>query len=233
MTAPYRIFTTANSDVVPHSNDGVAVTGTGTYYSTPLNLQRATGLSVQLFWEGTPTGTLTHWVSNKDQPNEASDRDWVQYTDAFTDPATATDLATLDLGTLTSTHLDTVIKAASAGGSDITVQAIDDATGAVTLVEDTVARTVVIHYKGGTSTVANIETAIATSTLVAVKTAGTGATVLSAGQGTFAATHLTGGACTTMDELGNLRAGHYRVKYVNASGSGTLYGYANVSRTGA
>ena len=126
MPASYRVFTTASSAVVPHLDDGVAVSGTNTYYSTVVSLQRATGCSVHLKWTGTPTGALTHWMSNKDQPDETSDTDWVQYTDGFTDPA--------------------------------------------------------------------------------------------------------GGASSTADELGNFRAGYYRVKYVNASGSGTLYGYVNVSR---
>ncbi len=230
MPAHYRLFTTASNAVTPHYDDGLAVSAAGTYYGNAVSLQRAMGASVQLLWDGTPTGAWTLWMTNKNQPNLANDNDWTQYTDAFVDPVTTTDLATLDLGTLTSTHLDTVIKAKSAGGKDITVQGVDDATGAVTLVEDTVARTVVIHYKGGTSTVTNVETAIATSTLIAVKTAGTGATVLAAGQGTFAATPLTGGNRSTADELGNFRAGYFRIKYVHASGTGTLYGYAQVNR---
>src|SRR5688572_2058574 len=90
----------------------------------------------------------------------------------------------LDLDTVTQ-DLDTIVEAVDVYelGDDITVEVLGDSGAAegVTIEEDTVARTVVVHFEDGVSTVGDVETAIdAESTLIRVKTAGTGATVLDA-----------------------------------------------------
>ncbi|MCA1824405.1 MAG: hypothetical protein LC640_09130 [Frankia sp.] len=56
--------------------EGVAVSGTTTYYGTPMDLLSILNPSLHLEWTGTPTGTFTIWASNKRQPNLANDADW-------------------------------------------------------------------------------------------------------------------------------------------------------------
>lgn len=103
--------------------------------------------------------------------------------------------AELDLGTLGDNDLDTIVEAAAAGfdGNLITVACVGDSEtdAGVTVEED--GNAVTIHYESGVSTVGDVETAIAASTLLAVKTSGTTATVLTAPADNFAATALAGG----------------------------------------
>lgn len=54
------------------------VTLSGTQYSKKFS--PSTVWSVQLQWTGTPAGTVTLWKSNKLNPSEANDDDWVQDT---------------------------------------------------------------------------------------------------------------------------------------------------------
>lgn len=86
---------------------------------------------------------------------------------------------------------DTIIEAHSAGiaGNLIEVALIPDSASSVSIEvfgSASVGYTVVIHYKPAVSTVGNIETAITAlsgvSDVIDVKTAGTGATVLAAGE---------------------------------------------------
>lgn len=84
----YRLFVTVDNDPMGIAHDGVVVSGT--HYSrkiSPKNL--AYGLQVNT--TGTLTGTWTVWYSNKENPSEADDTDWVQDTSApVTNPAGAT-----------------------------------------------------------------------------------------------------------------------------------------------
>lgn len=57
---------------------GVAVSSTNTYYSAKIS--ESWELSFTLSWTGTPTGVLTVWGSDVDQPNEANDADWFSIT---------------------------------------------------------------------------------------------------------------------------------------------------------
>jgi hypothetical protein len=82
----YRLFTTSATDGRPGATDGVAVSSTNTYYSAPVTLAGADGLSVSVEWSGTPSGLLTLWKSNKPDPVLTDDSDWQQETDALTDP---------------------------------------------------------------------------------------------------------------------------------------------------
>lgn len=113
--------------------------------------------------------------------------------------------AELDIDPIGTTDLDTVVEASAAypgtEGNGITVQAIGDSVAGVTIDEDVGAMSVVIHYQSGVSTVAQVETALATSVLLDVKTPGTAATVLTAPGDNVAPTALAGGAndATTMD----------------------------------
>lgn len=109
--------------------------------------------------------------------------------------------AELDLDT-PSADLDTVVRAKTAGaaGNSITVAAVGDSAPAAGVTISEAGNAVTIHFESGVSTVANVETAIGTSsTLIEVKTAGTGATVLTAGGppgDAFSATALAGGVDT-------------------------------------
>lgn len=104
--------------------------------------------------------------------------------------------AFLDLGTLGSGALDTVVEAQAvgAGGELLTIEAIGDSApaGGVTI-DESGAPAIVIHYESAVSTVADVETAIGGATLIQVKTTGTGATVLDVATDDFGATNLDGG----------------------------------------
>lgn len=103
--------------------------------------------------------------------------------------------ASADLGATAGTGaLDTVVRALEAGaaGNEITVELAPAIAAA--LVE--VGRNVRIDYVDGVTTVADVETLLALSGLVAVATPGTGATVLVTADA-FAATPLAGGSDST------------------------------------
>lgn len=76
----YRLFTTNDGTVMGNMLDGVAVTGTNTYYSTKFTSQWSDVFGMMVQWSGTPTGTLTLWASDKEMPSETDDADWVQDT---------------------------------------------------------------------------------------------------------------------------------------------------------
>lgn len=69
--------------------EGVDVSSTTTYRGTPTDIRNWTSISYDLSWTGTPTGTFTVWVTNKDVPDLTSDADWKQLslTTAITQPA--------------------------------------------------------------------------------------------------------------------------------------------------
>lgn len=97
---------------------------------------------------------------------------------ADNDPLTK---AFLDLDAVTG-DIDTIIEAADGGaaGNDITITIVGDSGAAEGVTIDEVGTAVTIHFETAVSTIADLETAIGTATLIAVKTAGTGATVLDA-----------------------------------------------------
>jgi len=93
--------------------------------------------------------------------------------------------ATLDLATLGSAQLDTIVEYVPTGifcGNGVTFAAVPDALAALGTITETgsgATATVVWHYLATTSTVANFETTLAaSSTLMAVDTAGTAITVI-------------------------------------------------------
>lgn len=63
------LFTTSSTQ------DGVAVSGTNTYYSTPVYKRDLQSVALDLYW-GANVGTFTVQVSNKKNPNLANDSDW-------------------------------------------------------------------------------------------------------------------------------------------------------------
>lgn len=80
----YRTADAAGGGAAPSKN-GVAVSSTNTAYSTPWSYAT---FGLHLEWTGTPTGVLTFWMSDKEQPDLTSDADWVQDTGfAPTNPA--------------------------------------------------------------------------------------------------------------------------------------------------
>lgn len=105
--------------------------------------------------------------------------------------------AGLALGTLAAGALNTQVTAVVPGsaGNNITVKAIGDSPSGVTINE--VGNAVTIHFQTLVSTVANVETALAGATLIAVLVPGTGATVLNAATDGFAPTNLTAGTDLT------------------------------------
>jgi len=102
--------------------------------------------------------------------------------------------AELALASQAAGALDTVVRAklAGANGNNIRVRAVGDSGAGVTITES--GLDVTIHFQSGVSTVANVEAAItASSALIEVKTAGTGATVLSSPADAFGFASLAGG----------------------------------------
>lgn len=75
-----RIFETRTADNVAHASDGVAVTGANTYRSLKMAIDKYGMLGFEIRFTGTPTGTLTLWFSDLDQPDVTSDTDWIQDT---------------------------------------------------------------------------------------------------------------------------------------------------------
>ena len=88
---PQKLFVTLPSATGPsQATDGVAVSSTTTYYSTPWGNGRCDGQSFCLFAVGTMTGTYTLWASDHPDPSLADDTQWVQDTTiTFTNPAGA------------------------------------------------------------------------------------------------------------------------------------------------
>ncbi len=79
----YAVFTErSTSDSNAPAKPGVAVSSTNTYYSDPVSARlghlNGDGYGAHFWWTGTPTGTLTCWISDKEQPDRTSDADWVQ-----------------------------------------------------------------------------------------------------------------------------------------------------------
>lgn len=82
------VFYTQATDVMGTYTDGVAVSGTSTYYSVPWQSDDGQGSDCRAV--GTMTGAWTLWYSGKDHPVLSTDADWHQ--DAGfspTDPAGA------------------------------------------------------------------------------------------------------------------------------------------------
>lgn len=81
MGRPYSIYNTISAtDANAPILQGLAVTGTNTYYSQMFSGATEPGYGLQVIFAGTPTGTFTLWFSNKDKPDETNDNDWVQDT---------------------------------------------------------------------------------------------------------------------------------------------------------
>lgn len=117
------------------------------------------------------------------------------------DTSVAATKAFKDFGDVGTGAFDTVIEAHTAGtaGNNIRVGLVGDSATTVSITQETVGTTifVYIHYKPGTSTVSNVETAITAlsgaNDTIDVKTGGTGATVLAAGDDEFIPTALATG----------------------------------------
>jgi len=89
MALPQKLFQTiSGTDSGAGATDGVAVSGSSTFYSKVWSGQDSMAYDLQVQWTGTPTGTLTLQVSDKPNPNEANDNDWVTTTEtAMVNPA--------------------------------------------------------------------------------------------------------------------------------------------------
>lgn len=89
MSLPVKLFMTSDTgDAAAPKTNGVAVSSTTTYYSKMWGGTNSTAYDLQVTWTGTPTGTLTLQVSNKPNPDESTDADWVTTTEgAMVNPA--------------------------------------------------------------------------------------------------------------------------------------------------
>lgn len=118
---------------------------------------------------------------------------------AETVTGTAAVAGSLDLSTKT-THCDTVIQAALPGaaptvpGDGLTIAFVQSAGAPAAGALTNVGKAYTFTFKGGVTTVANFETAIAASADLAVKTPGTGANILAVTVDEFTATALAGAA---------------------------------------
>ncbi len=101
--------------------------------------------------------------------------------------------ASLSLGTVT-TNVDTVVESLQIGtyGNSITVRFVGDSGATAGSIAET-GTACTIHYRPAFTTVTGIQTLIASSGLIRVKTAGTGAHVLQATVDAFGPTNLAGG----------------------------------------
>lgn len=110
--------------------------------------------------------------------------------------------ATLNLATLAAGNFNTKLRiiAPGAGGNAWTIAAAGDSAPAAgaSIAVNTGAKTIVVHFEDGVSTVGDVETAIANlagaNLVVAIDAPGTAATVLHAPGDEFTASHFTGGA---------------------------------------
>jgi hypothetical protein len=91
MSTPYKLFITRDpADSSAPTTNGVAVSGANTYYSKMWGGFGSTEYDLQVTWTGTPAGTLTLQVSDKPNPDESDDDDWVTTTETtMVDPAGA------------------------------------------------------------------------------------------------------------------------------------------------
>lgn len=82
MSIPTSLFTTRSAtDANAPNTDGLAVTGTNTYYSDTWTGEDSDSYSLSVFFTGTPTGTFTFWFTDKRLPDTgANDNDWIQDT---------------------------------------------------------------------------------------------------------------------------------------------------------
>ena len=78
---PIAVYTTkSGTDPNAPRTDGTAVSGSSTFYSSMWTGNRSDGYALSVFWTGTPTGTFTLWMTDKEHPDETNDNDWVQDT---------------------------------------------------------------------------------------------------------------------------------------------------------
>lgn len=84
--APANAYRTAGG---AGDTEGVDVSGVTVFRGTPMLISRLANCSYQFLWTGTPTGTFTIQVSNKPNPDLATDTDWTTLTlaTAITQPA--------------------------------------------------------------------------------------------------------------------------------------------------
>lgn len=117
MALPIKIFVTpSTSDPNAPRADGVAVSSTNTYYSKMWSGGDSVSYSLQVMWTGTPTGTFTLQVSNKPNPIESTDADWVTSTEVtVVNPAGSA--SQFLVSTVNSPHMKKRLKYVNASGS--------------------------------------------------------------------------------------------------------------------
>lgn len=81
MARPISVFKAieATDPLAPYK-DGVAVSSTNTYYSKMWGGGDTDGYSLSVFYTGTMSGALTLWTTDKPNPDETSDADWIEDT---------------------------------------------------------------------------------------------------------------------------------------------------------
>lgn len=117
MALPQKLFVTpSGTDANAPVTTGVAVSGASTYYSKMWSGGDSAAYSIQVVWTGTPTGTFTLQVSDKPNPIETSDADWVTSTEvAVVNPAGAA--GQFLVSTTVSPHMKKRLKYVNSAGS--------------------------------------------------------------------------------------------------------------------
>lgn len=113
----YSIFNTVEP-IQGRSAEGVAVSSTSTYYSSKISGKFADGIGLTLKWTGDPTGTFTFWVSDKPNPSETDDADWVADATNYT-AASPAGSADKKQHNITCRHAWARIKYINASGSGV------------------------------------------------------------------------------------------------------------------
>ncbi len=119
MALPQKLFVTpsATDSAAPYTNS-VAVTGANTYYSKMWSGGDSVAYSIQVVWTGTPTGTFTLQVSDKPNPIETTDADWVTSTEvAVVNPTGAA--GQFLISTTASPHMKKRLKYVNSAGSGV------------------------------------------------------------------------------------------------------------------
>lgn len=79
MPAPYSLFNTrSGTDASAPVLNFVAVSGTPTVYSDMWTGEDSDGYGLTVFTTGTLTGAFTLWMTDKINPDQTTDNDWVQ-----------------------------------------------------------------------------------------------------------------------------------------------------------
>jgi hypothetical protein len=142
--------------------------------------------------------------------------------------------AELDLGTLGSGALDSVIGSLGSGGEGnlISIEVIGDSVlGGGVEIEIDSENAITVHYESLVSTVADIETAIGVFGIIEVTTPGTAITVLDVAADDIPKTYLAGGIYSHECVITDLGGGATKVglRFIDGTSKAPSYGRSDLS----